>query len=239
MPLESATTINGLVATNPVSTDALAAADDHIRLIKATILNTFPNVAGPITLTHTEINSLDTRLQALEDAFASGTKMLFQQSTAPTGWTKDTNYDDHAIRVVTGTVGTGGTNALSTLDATASGTINSSISGSVSSHAITAAQMPAHRHYVFRSDIGNLDGGPGNVTAGNFACYANNSYGGGDEKYSIVATGNDANVALSSSVGSNQGHSHGVGSLAVTSTFTGSANALDVQYVDVIIATKN
>lgn len=241
MPLETGTYINSLNSSNPVATDGLAFADEHFRLIKATILATFPNITGEMSATHTVLNGLDARVTAIESGVhASGTKMLFQQTAAPTGWTKDTtNYNDHAIRVVTGTASSGGTNALSTLDATASGTINSSISGSVAHHAITAAQMPAHRHYVFRSDIGNLDGGPGNVTAGNFACYANNSFGGGDEKYSIVATGNDANVALSSSAGSSQGHSHGVGSLAVTSTFTGSANALDVQYVDVIIATKD
>ena len=34
--------------------------------------------------------------------------MLFQQTTAPSGWTKDTtNYNNHALRVVTGTVGNG------------------------------------------------------------------------------------------------------------------------------------
>jgi hypothetical protein len=38
--------------------------------------------------------------------------------------------------------------------------------------------------------------------------------------------------------GSGQAHSHSL-SLTATSTFTGSANGLDVQYVDVIIATKD
>ena len=48
-------------------------------------------------------------------AFASGTKMIFNQTAAPTGWTKDTsNNDDSALRVVTGTVGTGGTVAFTT-----------------------------------------------------------------------------------------------------------------------------
>jgi hypothetical protein len=59
MALESATYINGLVATNPVSTDALALADDHMRLIKGTIKATFPNITGAITADHTEINVLD------------------------------------------------------------------------------------------------------------------------------------------------------------------------------------
>jgi len=59
MALETATFINGLVATNPVSTDGLAQADDHMRLIKSTIKSTFPNITGAITADQTEINTLD------------------------------------------------------------------------------------------------------------------------------------------------------------------------------------
>ena len=59
MALETATYINGLVATNPVSTDGLAQADDHMRLIKSTIKSTFPNITGAITADQAEINTLD------------------------------------------------------------------------------------------------------------------------------------------------------------------------------------
>jgi hypothetical protein len=39
-------------------------------------------------------------------AFDTGTRMIFAQNAAPTGWTKDTtNYNQHAIRIVTGTAG--------------------------------------------------------------------------------------------------------------------------------------
>ena len=223
MALEASTYIDGLVATNPVSTDGLAQADDHLRLIKATILASFPNIAGAMTVSHTVLNGLDSRVQALEDAFTSGTKMLFQQSTAPTGWTKDTtNYDDHAIRVVTGTAGSGGTNALSTLDATASGTINSSVSGSTAGHTLTISQIPSHTHSQ-RTD--RVQEGYDNGT----------SYAG----YSPSAGNHSPTTWNIGSTGGGGSHSHGKGTLAVTSTFTGSANALDVQYVDVIIATKD
>lgn len=57
MALESATFINGLVASNPTSTDALAQADDHLRLIKSTIKATFPNITGAVTATHTQLNT--------------------------------------------------------------------------------------------------------------------------------------------------------------------------------------
>lgn len=45
----------------------------------------------------------------------SGTLMLFQQTSAPTGWTKQTTHDDKALRVVSGTPSSGGTSAFSTV----------------------------------------------------------------------------------------------------------------------------
>ena len=59
MALETGTYINSLVASNPVSTDGIAQADDHMRLIKSTIKSTFPNITGAATADHTEINVLD------------------------------------------------------------------------------------------------------------------------------------------------------------------------------------
>lgn len=51
----------------------------------------------------------------LTQAFPSGTLMLFQQTSAPTGWTKQTTHSDKALRVVTGTVGSGGTSSFSSV----------------------------------------------------------------------------------------------------------------------------
>lgn len=59
MALETATYINGLVVTNPVATDGLAQADDHMRLIKSTIKSTFPSITGAVTATQVELNVLD------------------------------------------------------------------------------------------------------------------------------------------------------------------------------------
>ena len=58
MALETATYISGLIATNPVATDGLAQADDHMRLIKSTILASFPAITGAVDATHTEINTV-------------------------------------------------------------------------------------------------------------------------------------------------------------------------------------
>ena len=45
--------------------------------------------------------------------FPTGTKMLFQQTSAPSGWTKVTTHNNKALRVVSGTAGSGGSNAFS------------------------------------------------------------------------------------------------------------------------------
>ena len=78
--------------------------------------------------------------------FASGTRISFQQTTAPTGWTKDTTaaINDSILRVVTGSVASGGSVAFSTWNGqTATG-----------AHTLTTAQMPSHIH----------TGGSGNTT---------------------------------------------------------------------------
>ena len=58
MALETGTYVNALVPSNPASTDGLAQADDHIRLLKTTIKATFPSVTGAITATQSELNVL-------------------------------------------------------------------------------------------------------------------------------------------------------------------------------------
>jgi len=59
MGLETASFVSQLNGTNPVSTDGLAQADDHMRLIKTTLTNTFANMAGAVTTDHLELNTLD------------------------------------------------------------------------------------------------------------------------------------------------------------------------------------
>lgn len=57
MPLETATLIHQLDAANPAATDQIRQADDHIRLIKQAIKNTFPNINNPVTATEEVLNS--------------------------------------------------------------------------------------------------------------------------------------------------------------------------------------
>ena len=53
-------------------------------------------------------------VQKFGGEFTAGTRMLFQQSSAPLGWTKDTTHTNKAIRITNSTVGSGGTNSFTT-----------------------------------------------------------------------------------------------------------------------------
>ena len=57
MGLETATFINQLVDTNPTASDNANQGDNHLRLIKATIKNTFPNITGAVTATQAQLNT--------------------------------------------------------------------------------------------------------------------------------------------------------------------------------------
>ena len=56
MTVETATYINQLNVNYPESNAAITGGDNHLRLIKTALKNTFPNISGPITDTHTTIN---------------------------------------------------------------------------------------------------------------------------------------------------------------------------------------
>ena len=59
MALETGTFINSLNAANQASTDGLAQADDHMRLIKSTVKASFPNITGAVNATQTKLNIMD------------------------------------------------------------------------------------------------------------------------------------------------------------------------------------
>ena len=151
------------------------------------------------------------------DPFPAGTKMLFVQTTAPTGWTKDTTHDNKALRIVSGTASTGGTVAFTTAFASqgVSGSIaNTTAGGTVGNTTLVESQMPSHNH----SQVG--------VNAFSAA----NTGGQG------WASGATANTG---SKGGNGAHNHSFTGTAHNHTFTGTAIDMAVQYVDTIIATKD
>lgn len=127
-------------------------------------------------------------------AFASGTIMLFVQTSAPTGWTKSTTHDNKALRVVSGSASTGGSVAFTT--AFASGL-------SAGSTTLSTAQMPSHTHGITT-----------------FTGYC------GSQNTIMKQPSSTAGTTNTNSAGSDNSHTHSMPSFAV-------------QYVDVIIATKD
>ena len=161
------------------------------------------------------------------DIIPSGSLMLFQQSSAPTGWTKQTTHDNKALRVVTGSASSGGSNTFSaafnsafTISGTTGGTAVT-ISGSTAGHSISQAELPnitlTPQQRAKTEDKGPLNRG-------------SSSGGGAGYEFLDIPLG-----------GSGTAHSHGVGTLAGgshTHSFSDTEN-LDVQYVDLIICSKD
>lgn len=85
MALESATYISDLNTSNPTATDVISEADDHLRLVKAAIKATFPNISGAVNSTHTELNLLD-GLASTDIVMPSGSIIVYAGSSAPTGY---------------------------------------------------------------------------------------------------------------------------------------------------------
>lgn len=157
--------------------------------------------------------------------FPSGTRMLFQQTAAPVGWTKATTHNDKALRIVSGSVGSGGDWPFSGIfnTYTPAGTISSvAAGGTVASHTLTVAQIPSHAHKM--SDFW-MDGG--------------NTGPNAQARAKLNVSGQVMEESSTGNQGGGGGHTHGFTGTAHTHTFTGTARSFNVQYVDVIIAQKD
>lgn len=171
----------------------------------------------PISINNTTLtfNDATTMTTAATSPIPATTVMLFYQNAAPTGWTIVTSQNNKALRVVSGSGGVaGGSVAFSTAFASqaVSGTV-----GTSGATTLTTAQIPSHSH-AFPAGIGY-----GPISAG-----APSAYGfGSDILLENIAGYN------SGSTGSGNSHTHTGG------TFTGTAINLAVQYIDIILASKN
>ena len=76
MALETGTHISDLNVANPTSVDSLAQADDHLRLIKSTVKASFPNIAGAMTATHTELSVMDGDTAATSTTLVDADRMV-------------------------------------------------------------------------------------------------------------------------------------------------------------------
>lgn len=91
MGLESGNYISDLRKDWPLSEDYRREGDDHLRLIKKVLVQTFPNLDGPVTLTPAQVNDLADYIQQVETELYKhvvpiGTIQMWSTATAPTGW---------------------------------------------------------------------------------------------------------------------------------------------------------
>ena len=144
-----------------------------------------------------------TGCNSIPDFIAAGSLMLFQQSTAPINWTKQTTHNDKALRVVSGTVSPGGTFPFSAVFT------DRTIPGTVGNTTLSTPQIPSHTH-----------------TIGNFTSTGAYSFGESQPQDTDLQPG----PGQSGATGGGGSHSH---------PFSGGSLSFAVQYVDVIICSKN
>jgi microcystin-dependent protein len=150
--------------------------------------------------------------------------MLFAQTAAPTGWTKSTTHDNKALRVVSGTASSGGTTAFTSVFA------SRTPSGTISNTTLTSNEIPSHAHGV--SDPGHnhtIQSPRGSASGASFAGASFFNYASVQNDLSARAVASTTGISITATGGGNA-HSH---------AFTGTALDFAVQYVDVILATKN
>ena len=71
MTVESVTLISDLDQNNPAGGDSISEGDDHIRNIKRSLKNTFPNISDPVTVTADDLNALGGFVARGNGVFAS------------------------------------------------------------------------------------------------------------------------------------------------------------------------
>ena len=162
----------------------------------------------------------------------TGTRLTFQQSTAPTGFTKVVTYDDCALRIVSGSVAnkTNGVAFTTAFTSQAvSGSVSTSVSGTVGSTTLDSSMMPAHTHNAYAP-----------VHSANDA--SSQGYPNGDNHQSFRTSdrARDRTVASAAiqTVGGGGSHNHSFSGSA-SSSFTGTNINMAVNYVDFILATAN
>lgn len=156
---------------------------------------------------------LTTDFRADGRMFPAGTRLVFQQTTPPTGWTKETGaaYDDAALRFETGTISTGGSQSFNATFA------SRTFTGTVGNDTPSQAKTAAHAHVDTKRWY---DGGVGGGSGTDFLV----------DTSSNVDQGNQPNPTTSSSIGSSTDHNHQL-----------VMNAADfaVKYVEACVAQKS
>jgi len=171
------------------------------------------------------------------DDAPNGTRMLFYQSSAPTGWNQITSVNDRVIRVVSGSGGsTGGSWSISGLN--------------VLGHTLSVSEMPSHDHTGSTSTDGYHSHSGSTSTNGEHTHEVPGGRSGGEgidiqeqlsgsDRVTTLSAGNHSHSLSINSAGS---HTHGINS-------TGGGNAHGhglsadgdwrPSYADVIVCQKD
>lgn len=166
------------------------------------------------------------------DPFASGTKMVFYQASAPTGWTQDTAsaLSNTVMSVVTGTGGgTGGSTSyfssfLATTNKSAPAQpVSGSVSGTVGGTTLSTPTIASHTHPA--------PGGTTNPAGADFTPRPNP--GGADAKAQQVFT------FATGSAGGGGSHAHPFSGSLSSATADVTIPAANVKYANVIVAAKD
>lgn len=246
MPLESATYIHQLEPAYPASTDQLAQADEHLRLIKATLQATFPNINGPVTTTEEQLNA------PFVMPIGSVIAWYGSSSAVPVGWalcngqtvarsdgSGDITTPDLRNRFIAGAgtlaLGQAGGNETFTATSGSAGAHAHTIAGGEHSHtgeaqdhALTAEQLPRHTHPMF-ADVAADTALSGEVTVAR----ATTSSPGESEYQMRSASGSVATVGVTGNRGAGQAHRHGLTINSATHTHTVSAEGAHTHSVTV------
>lgn len=168
MSLESASFINQLVSTNPEGADPKGQGDDHLRLIKKVLKETFPGFTGALTGTNAQYNAT----VAPGAIMLTGMVVMWSGALAsiPAGWllcngsgtlSNGGSVPDLRDRFV---IGSGGTTSHLSIGGAATHNHTVTVEGT----ALTIDQMPSHTHEDgFDGYMQGVVGGGAKIPIGN------------------------------------------------------------------------
>jgi len=198
-------------------------------------------------LTSNGASALPTFQTIATSAFPAGTRLSFQQTAAPTGWTKDTTagLDNSAMRIVTGSVVNGGsvnfTTAFASQTPTGSVAI-STVSGSAGATTLTTPQIPSHAHRLVANSAPSND--PPSFINNTFNTFTSvgvgtNQFGSAGRVMGPTQSVPSPFSAGTDNTGGGGDHTHPFSFSSGSGTFSGNAINLAVKYYDFIIASKD
>lgn len=180
MALENVSYIGSLVPANPVSTDTVSQADDHIRLIKQVLINTFPNLTGPVTQNQAQMNN----------PIPKGVISMWYGAidNVPSGWALCDGTNETPDLIDKFIVGAGSTYAVGA-------TGGDVVSGSSGGHTHSIESAGAHDHGGVTGAVATLSSGTLGITEGTDN-HTHTISSSGTHTHSVNAVGTHTHTSL-------------------------------------------